>query len=636
MALMVVMSVASASDLPPEGRSQFDRLIGAAPVPFPFSRLRARIEDQLEKEAAFSPVKITLIPLGRSLQRAASAPDFFRFPRVVLAVDGEARPGHLALKDRLFIGYNEKAAVLEVISYNESAGRFEFQVVQDYRAGARPQIFYVRRAVCLACHQNAAPIFARPLWDETPANPAIAARLKATGRDFYGVKLNGTDVAYFIDAAASRASLILVWQSLWRDGCGADDACRREWFTAALRYGLSGVLPGEADLKSLVSGLETRWLQVWPKGLAIPNANIPNRDPLMFIPETASLQPHDGLSPELARLAHIPARFEPLNVRPPLEVWQRPDKARMIAGLAGLIDHADLKMLDEGLRQTNSPAQKIKLDCRFTRKAAGSRIAFTCAGQDAKLVGDWSVGTGKVTGSVDEIVLPGAQTPTALDLAGAAGRFTLHRGDLRARLADGRLLAQLEFTGAETEQGAATLTLRDDFSAARAQLEKLPFPSAPFQAQAAMTRLFAVFTVQRTVLPDAPLPPPQVQAAATTSHGVGIQADFHRFCGQCHDTGERFPSNFLHGDDAAVSARINHCAERIYYRLSMWRLTETQRGKTPMPPNAALAQHGFDADTWSRAPELAALRTYAEKQLANPQGVLNQSFESLRACLPAH
>ena len=52
------------------------------------------------------------------------------------------------------------------------------------RQGKTPQVFYARRSLCLACHQNAAPIFARPLWDETPANPAIAARLKADAARF--------------------------------------------------------------------------------------------------------------------------------------------------------------------------------------------------------------------------------------------------------------------------------------------------------------------------------------------------------------------------------------------------------------------------------------------------------------------
>ena len=181
-------------DLPPVGRSRFDQLIGNAPVPYPFARLVKTINRQMQPDpGGLPPLKVTLIPLGRSLQRNAGAPDFFHFPRVVAAADGDNRPGVAPLKDRLFLGYHEKGEVVEVISYNDAAGRFEFQVVRDYAPGKTPKLFYARRSLCLACHQNAAPIFARPLWDETPANPAIAARLKDARRDFYRVKLTGKD-----------------------------------------------------------------------------------------------------------------------------------------------------------------------------------------------------------------------------------------------------------------------------------------------------------------------------------------------------------------------------------------------------------------------------------------------------------
>ncbi len=168
----------ASTDLPPVGHSRFDELIGDAPVPYPFSRLVARINAQMLTDAGgLLPMKVTLIPLGRSLQREAGAPDYFRFPRVVAAADGDNKAGYAPLKDRLFLGFHEKGEVVEVISYNDAAGRFEFQVVRDYRAGAKPSVFYARRSLCLACHQNAAPIFARPLWDETPANPGVAAKL---------------------------------------------------------------------------------------------------------------------------------------------------------------------------------------------------------------------------------------------------------------------------------------------------------------------------------------------------------------------------------------------------------------------------------------------------------------------------
>ena len=180
--------------LPGAGGSLFDALFatpgGAHAIPFPFERLLARLEAEVSRDpaSALPPLKAVLIPLGRSLQRSAAAPDYFRFPRVVVGVDAPPAPGSpWLLKDRLYIGYLEKSAVLEVISYNEGAGRFEFQLVKDYRAGGSPQVYYANRNICMACHHNAAPIFSRALWDETNANPAIAARLAAEGRSFHGI-----------------------------------------------------------------------------------------------------------------------------------------------------------------------------------------------------------------------------------------------------------------------------------------------------------------------------------------------------------------------------------------------------------------------------------------------------------------
>lgn len=171
------------SDVPPVGRSLFDYLVtdnsGPEPVyrvPFPFTALREGLERQLRKNAnGSSGIRQVLIPLGRSLQRTAAAPDFFRYPRVVLAVDGEpqAQPHEsgVFMKDRLYLGYLEKPGVLEVISYNESAGRFEFQIVSDYREGGKANVVYANRAVCTACHQNLTPIFARPLWGRPMPTP---------------------------------------------------------------------------------------------------------------------------------------------------------------------------------------------------------------------------------------------------------------------------------------------------------------------------------------------------------------------------------------------------------------------------------------------------------------------------------
>ena len=85
-ALIISNPAFAQDDLPPVGRSRFDQLIGNAPVPYPFARLVKTINRQMQPDpGGLPPLKVTLIPLGRSLQRNAGAPDFFHFPRVVAA-----------------------------------------------------------------------------------------------------------------------------------------------------------------------------------------------------------------------------------------------------------------------------------------------------------------------------------------------------------------------------------------------------------------------------------------------------------------------------------------------------------------------------------------------------------------------
>ena len=82
---------------------------------------------------------------------------------MVVAVDTEPsvvpeeRP--VFIKNRVSLGHQPKADTIEVISYNEQAGRFEFQVVSDYREGGEPKVEYAKRALCMSCHQSGGPIF---------------------------------------------------------------------------------------------------------------------------------------------------------------------------------------------------------------------------------------------------------------------------------------------------------------------------------------------------------------------------------------------------------------------------------------------------------------------------------------------
>ncbi|MBI4756868.1 MAG: hypothetical protein HY778_15910 [Betaproteobacteria bacterium] len=490
-------------NLPPVGRSLFDALLerpaagGEVVVPFPFAALLARIRRELDPKDPSGGLSVVLIPLGRSLQRnAAFDARPFDFPRVVAAVTGEpppgARPGHPYLRDRLYLGYHEGAGVLEVISYNEEAGRFEFQVVRDYRsgagppqaggsppggqrsvgahppgagppqagarppggqrsvgpetAGAGPRPRYANRSLCLACHHNAAPIFSRPGWDETSANAQVAARLAATGREFHGLAWrHGVDVPNAIDDATDRANLLAVAQRLWREGCTAGVAadavgCRATALKLSLRYRLAGgrtVDLSAPDLRrSFVEPLLARWQARWPGGLAIPNPDLPNRQ---VLDAPAPGEPADPTA--LARRADVGAGFDPMVPRPALAVWpgrEDTDVTAFIHALSLFFSRADVALLDRRLAAlAGGEGRSLELACterRVQPPGDPARRDLECgAAGGARLLARLE-GAG---GSLDELVLPGGERLAALELravrgaggAGKGGRAASGRGE---------------------------------------------------------------------------------------------------------------------------------------------------------------------------------------------------------------
>jgi hypothetical protein len=345
------------ANLPPVGRSLFDRLVmdktatGGWDIPFPFPKLLSELSVRAgcgNKDSGC--YKTVLIPLGRSLQRTAAAPEFFKYPRMVVAFNAD--PSRLTkdffplLKDRLYLGYQERANLIEVISYNEEASRFEFQLVKDYQANAEPRVFYANRAICVSCHQNQAPIFSRQVWDETNANPEIARRLKSAREDFLGLPITiGVDVPNAIDDATDRANLLAAYHSLWRDGCGERipdvRMCRAQALRASLQYRLTGERSFDQRSPAFTHGflapLQKNWQLHWPDGIKIPNNDIPNRDPLQFA--------------ESERLAHVPARFEPLLSRGHKEVWQfETDRYRLIKGIGEFFSDADIQLFADKLK----------------------------------------------------------------------------------------------------------------------------------------------------------------------------------------------------------------------------------------------------------------------------------------------
>ncbi len=716
--------------LPRVGRSLFDFLVTrdvggrrVYDVPYPFAALVRRLGAEVERAEMGSPLKMVLVPRGRSLQRDAARPEFFRFPRAVVATDAEPRvaPGHsgVLLKDRLYLGYQEKADILEVISYNEAGGRFEFQVVRDYREGSTPRVVYANRALCMACHQNGAAIFARPLWDETNANLEIAGRLASEHRDFYGLPLEpGVDVPYFIDNATDRANLLSAWQLLWQDGCGGSEAeairCRADLLTFLLQYRLSGSrrfdTRSPAFRERLLPALARRAAARWPAGWRVPNADLPNRNPLRAPARaenadgrsaTAALGPGAASIAEVVRRSDVPSELEPLLSRAPLAVWPPPgtDVAgieRTVAGLAGFLAEADVRRLDARLAalgiEQGGASKTYASACAFDegRSDGTRRVSFVCrapAESPKEADGVFALegrifldATAVRRGSIDAVSVDGLDEMPEAEVTGGTVR-TVGKGveaeiklvqsasRLQARRANGEavqvLVLQWPQGGVSSDPagraGRGLLRTRDDFGPARAAIDALAARTAsgasdvlgprPFRRASVMSAVEAELgspvlawcCEDTTGMPPAD-PDAHARDAAGPSpagHPAARHQVFLRYCGRCHESADRFPPNFLHGTPVDVDAKLARCAERIYFRLEMWRLDAARRPKTPMPPENALERLAVSRDEWPAHADLRALHDYVGDILKSESGTAPRietlearGYEDLRSCLP--
>src|SRR3546814_3484406 len=79
------------------------------------------------------------------------------------------------------------------------------------------------------------------LFPYTTLFRSIAAKLAEHRDSFSGVPVDrGVDIPNAIDTATDHANMLGVWQKLWHDGCGKDDAdgrrCRGAAVLAALQY----------------------------------------------------------------------------------------------------------------------------------------------------------------------------------------------------------------------------------------------------------------------------------------------------------------------------------------------------------------------------------------------------------------
>jgi hypothetical protein len=452
-------------DAAPTGRSLFEAQF-ASGVPFPFATLL----DRLKEDVGAQHLVTALVPLGRSLQRFSAHPHYFASPRVVVAVTGDraAGPGTPRLADRLYLGYQPAADVIEILSYNEDAGRFEFQEIVGY-TGDRPRaVRQAERRVCVACHQGHAPIFTRPLWSETNASPAVAERLAALGATFHGAPVRQSiDALAEFNAATDRAQRIALANRLWRQAC-AHARCRAALLLAALRFGLNGARPEwsvaqDADAAAFAATAA----KLWRDGLEAASPDIVNRDPL---PLLADMRAED--------IIETKGILNPETPRPAQVLWRPgPDALASAAReIAGQLAPGDFAWLDMRLQRAASPAGVThELPCRATTVARnGAReLRFDCA-DSGRLAGGFLTARGDIwRGRLDEVRIAGAVPLRNLTLAATAAGDILELtasttgtgATLSSRLSDGRRIAGLELALAAANANATLrFEVRDDFA----------------------------------------------------------------------------------------------------------------------------------------------------------------------------
>ena len=480
---------------PAAGRSLFDVLFaahGGHEIPFPFESLLASIESHLDPEE--SPSRV-LIPLGRSLQREAAAPHYFRFPRVVVAIDTEPRhqPGYVDvfLKSLLFLGYQEKSNTIEVISYNDEAARFEFQVVSDYGIGLTPNVAYAERAVCTSCHQNGGPIFSEVPWSETDGSLPVSMMIEAFHPEYYDKPLfsRGTHTAWAVDYATDRANYFASYQLLWKQGCGHETPlretsvrCRAAVLEAIIKHRLNGAWFVDSSAETFQSGvvdnISTRWNDLWPGGIYVPTANIPDRNPFTEI--------------------QLIDQLDPLYRRAPRAHWSRPATEILngiVVRLSEFLSHNDIKRIDtELLRHTRAkpaPGRRLLGTCNLRFDGPDkTRLMMECDEDPAGFgLKAWIELTDKraTRGRLISVRIDGAEQTLRVDLEPVTldyqpeGRLWLSFEQTRhmnPRQRNGNLIESLELTWDRVEptrtfRAEAALTIRFDFSIVSDAIERL-------------------------------------------------------------------------------------------------------------------------------------------------------------------
>jgi hypothetical protein len=651
------VNTASPIDLPPYGRSNFDIVFSKKEnnryvydIPFPIDKFLERLEAYTGKQVNSSDssgIVSTLFPMGRSLQRDAairaeptpSNPDlYFKFPRVVIGVDGESESNSkltLNLKNKFYAGYNEKAEALEIISYNEVLGRFEYQTVSDYAAGKVPQVRYASRGLCLGCHQNQAPIFAKAPWSESNASPAVSNELlRVLGKDHYFRTQITADQSFTsrLDTSTDQANLLPVYQNIWKDLC-AGDVCRKSLLSGVLQLRLnrSHLFANNTEITNWMNEFESSWQKTWPAGLSILSADIPDRDPFRDVTENSPLglenfKKQFSTAAESLAQSKIPAAFEPLVPRNPSEVWSSsgPDPVhgnRLIKGLSKEFTQQDIIEIDNWLNRTSAADVKTRLRSSCSVERIQDSLSINCKETPENAFSfsvllhseatEATVSKFTFKSSGEELTATGLTAKFNLS-SGTAGLSLKSKDQISLRTPKGFSLSDVEIN---LSTGEATSALADQSRRLQQLIDNW------VQSLKTSEGSFSRFTLMKSFYD---LSGQKIAVEDIVRHGLpaelntgllpdlvdGLHPGFNLIknnCRECHRNSEGAPVNFLGLNnvsytDKELCQRIELCAPRMMYRLKM-RLCGTDdvnNKKIPMPPDFFLSSHKIPREKWMK------------------------------------
>lgn len=321
----VAADVLNDPDLPTKGRSLFDHFVqeNGGKVPYPFSALL----DRLQALQGHGSMVGTYLPFGRSVTRSHTD---YEFPRAVV-VGQDWVPENVTHKpdyfsnffpsNRVFIGYTEKLNQLEIRSWNERLGRWEFQVVKNYGPGMKPEVHYANRGFCISCHQNGGGLFPVSPWSEAAFdNPHVLEQMPS--KDPYGLRTNsrslyesGTSFQRKVD----ESNQLLKMTEIWARGCGTNPIegaeCRRLLLETALEHDWD---PSKrtSQFEANFARLNLLFKKYWPKeGIAWNTPALPDRDPFKFPKKTG-----------------LPDVMDPISFRPQPK-WAAPRKYKPVDGI---------------------------------------------------------------------------------------------------------------------------------------------------------------------------------------------------------------------------------------------------------------------------------------------------------------